>query len=151
MTDFKVIDGAMGSELIKRGLTLPRHIWSAEANLTNPEMVQQIHREYIDAGADYITTNTFRTTPRAYKKICTRISTLEHSLQQAQTSLSNAVDLAKKSTSNSVGVIGSIAPLEDCYSPKLFPGKNIAISEFSQLGGWLIEAGVDILLLETMN
>ena len=151
MTDFKIIDGAMGSELIKRGLTLPKHIWSAEANLTNPAMVKQIHKEYIEAGADYITTNTFRTTPRAYNNMCKRISALEHSIQQARTSLYNAVDLAKKTISNSVEVIGSIAPLEDCYSPELFPGKNIAISEFSQLGGWLIEAGVDILLLETMN
>ena len=47
--------------------------------------------------------------------------------------------------------MGSIASLEDCYSPELFPGKNTAITEFRQLGGWLSDAGVDILLLETMN
>ena len=68
MTPFTILDGAMGTELIKRGLTLPKHIWSADANIHHPKLVQLIHKEYIDAGADYITTNTFRTTPRAYAK-----------------------------------------------------------------------------------
>ena len=58
MATFKILDGAMGSELIRRGMELPEHIWSAAANLTNPELVLEIHREYVDAGADYITANT---------------------------------------------------------------------------------------------
>ena len=69
----------------------------------------------------------------------------------SRNSLFTAVELAKEATSNSVKVLGSIASLEDCYSPELFPGKNTAITEFRQLGGWLSDAGVDILLLETMN
>ena len=68
MISFNILDGAMGSELIKRGFRLPDHIWSAEINRTNPDIVRQIHKEYIIAGADFITTNTFRTTPRAYRK-----------------------------------------------------------------------------------
>ena len=70
---------------------------------------------------------------------------------KSRNSLFTAVELAKEATSNSVKVLGSIASLEDCYSPELFPGKNTAITEFRQLGGWLSDAGVDILLLETMN
>ena len=58
MSAFKILDGAMGSELIRRGMELPEHIWSAAANLINPELVLEIHREYVDAGADYITANT---------------------------------------------------------------------------------------------
>ena len=65
----------MGSELIKRGEDLPPHLWSADSNLKNPELVYQIHKDYIDAGSSYITTNTFRTTPRAYGK--TKLSELE--------------------------------------------------------------------------
>ena len=69
----------------------------------------------------------------------------------SRNSLFTAVELAKEAARNSVKVLGSIASLEDCYSPELFPGKNTAITEFRQLGGWLSDAGVDILLLETMN
>ena len=148
MASFKILDGAIGSELIRRGLTLPEYIWSADANMNYPELVLQIHGEYVDAGADYITTNTFRTTPRAYLK--TGINSKKAS-QMAKYSLVRAVELAQKTALKRTKIIGSIAPLEDCYRPDLFPGRDVAISEFSQLGKWMAEAGVDILLLETMN
>ena len=138
----------MGSELIRRGLTLPNHIWSAEANINNPKIVQKIHGEYVDAGADYITANTFRTTPRSYLK--TGVGD-EKSLHMAKDSLFKAVKIAKGVAGSSVKVIGSIAPMEDCYAPKLFPNKDVAVAEFTQLGKWLSEVGIDILLLETMN
>ena len=156
MSTFKILDGAMGSELIRWGMELPEHIWSAAANLTNPELVLKIHREYVDAGADYITANTFRTTPRAFGKLDSLVAGFvevnkKDAVLNSRNSLFTAVELAKEAASNSVKVLGSIASLEDCYSPELFPGKNTAITEFRQLGGWLSEAGVDILLLETMN
>ena len=156
MSTFKILDGAMGSELIRWGMELPEHIWSAAANLTNPELVLKIHREYVDAGADYITANTFRTTPRAFGKLDSLVAGFvevnkKDAVLNSRNSLFTAVELAKEATSNSVKVLGSIASLEDCYSPELFPGKNTAITEFRQLGGWLSDAGVDILLLETMN
>ena len=156
MSTFKILDGAMGSALIRWGMELPEHIWSAAANLTNPELVLKIHREYVDAGADYITANTFRTTPRAFGKLDSLVAEFvevnkKDAVIKSRNSLFTAVELAKEATSNSVKVLGSIASLEDCYSPELFPGKNTAITEFRQLGGWLSEAGVDILLLETMN
>ncbi|SVD20034.1 uncharacterized protein METZ01_LOCUS372888, partial [marine metagenome] len=47
MASCKILDGAMGSELIRRGLELPKHVWSASANLTHPELVLDIHREYV--------------------------------------------------------------------------------------------------------
>ena len=62
-----LLDGAMGTELINRGISLPLPIWSADANLTHPEVVKGIHSDYIKAGADIITTNTFRTTPWTYR------------------------------------------------------------------------------------
>lgn len=156
MSTFKILDGAMGSELIRWGMELPEHIWSAAANLTNPELVLKIHREYVDAGADYITANTFRTTPRAFGKLDSLVAGFvevnkKDAVLNSRNSLFTAVELAKEAASNSVKVLGSIASLEDCYSPELFPGKNTAITEFRQLGGWLSDAGVDILLLETMN
>ena len=138
----------MGSELIKRGLSLPNHIWSAEANIHHPKLVQKIHRQYVDAGADYIITNTFRTTPRAYQKTGLNRN---KSCQMAKKSLIQAVEHAKNAADPSTKIIGSISPLEDCYRPELFPGRDAAISEFAQLGRWMAGTDVDILILETMN
>ena len=151
MSQFKILDGAMGTELINRGIILPEHIWSADANINQPNHVQQIHKDYIDAGADYLIANTFRTTSRAYAKANITGHGIVDSIYQAKTSLYNAVNLAKKAAGPSTKIIGSIAPLEDCYRPDLFPEKDIAKLEFLQLSKSLIESGIDIILLETMN
>ena len=92
MASYKILDGAMGSELIKGGLNLPNHIWSADANIHHPKLVQKIHRQYVDAGADYIITNTFRTTPRAYLKTGFNRN---KACQMAEESLRLAIEHAK--------------------------------------------------------
>ena len=109
----------MGSELIRRGETLPNHIWSADSNFKNPELIYQIHKDYIDAGSSFITTNTFRTTPGAYRK--TGLSKSD-SIAMAHRSLKIAVRLTNKAADDKLKILGSIAPLEDCYKPVLFPG-----------------------------
>ena len=93
MNPIKILDGAMGTELIKHGEILPKHIWSAAINLTNPNLVSEIHKNHIKAGAIYITTNTFRTTPRAFKK--TGLSMHEADLQSKK-SFDLAIHSAKK-------------------------------------------------------
>ena len=142
------MDSAMGSQLIKSGLSLPTGIWSAESNLSNPELVYKIHQENIAAGASYITANTFRTTPRAYMKM--GLAQNEATLKSKE-SMNSAIRVAKKAASNKVKVLGSIAPLEDCYRPDLFPGLEVAVKESRTLGEELANGGVDIIILETMN
>ena len=148
MNPIQLLDGAMGSELIVRGEALPRHIWSADTNLTNPELVRKIHEEYVEAGCNYITTNTFRTTKRSYLKLGL---SQDEAINKSTRSLYSAVNLAKRANSGKQQILGSIAPLEDCYTPELFPEEQIAYDEFKIIGDHLIDAGVDILLLETMN
>jgi S-methylmethionine-dependent homocysteine/selenocysteine methylase len=142
------LDGAVGSELILKGEILPPHIWSANVNLTNPNLLLEIHREYIESGADCITTNTFRTTPRAYRK--TGLSRSE-AKRMAKESMGAAISIANSAAGNSVRVLGSIAPLEDCYCPELFPGSSVAKNEFSTIARWFNESDVDGYILETMN
>ena len=148
MSEIELLDGAMGSEFIKRGIRLPEHTWSANMNIEKPETVYEIHKEYIDAGANYITTNTFRTTPRAYMKTGLDV---DAATKLARKSLLGAINAATKASNATTKVLGSVAPLEDCYKPDLFPGKVIAKKEFEQLAQWLDIKEVDIILIETMN
>ena len=148
MRNIEILDGAMGSELIRRGIHLPKHIWSAQANIEAQEVVYKIHKEYIDAGANYLTTNTFRSTPRSYLKIGLN---KEDASRTAQISLQNAVLQAKRASNHKCKILGSIAPLEDCYKPELFPGEHIAKNEFIQIGKWFKKSKINIFLLETMN
>ena len=148
MNKVKILDGGMGSELIRSGEELPEHIWSAKINLTNPNLICEIHKKYIKEGANYITTNTFRTTPRAFKKIGL---TNNEAYNHAQRSFESAINMAKKASSERNKILGSIAPLEDCYLPKLFPGEQKAKKEFKEIGIMFEASGIDCFILETMN
>lgn len=56
-----ILDGAIGTELQRRGVPMDSTAWCALASKSHPELLRQIHIDYIDAGADIITTNTFPT------------------------------------------------------------------------------------------
>ena len=143
-----VLDGAMGTELVRNGVELPLPIWSADANLDHPDIVLNIHQEYAAAGADIITTNTFRTTTYTYRKAG---YTKQRAQERAYDSLMSAVDLARKAAVDTMKVAGSITAIDDCYSPELYPGKGAAEDTFGELVEWFSEAGVDLLLFETMG
>ena len=141
-----VFAGAMGTELQRRGYATALPLWSAAANLDAPELVEEIHGDYFDAGADVAITNTFRTTPRAFRK-----SGRE---SEARDALKKSVDIAltsKKKAGRQVFVGGSFAPLEDCYRPDLVPSEIELRREHRMHADWLAEAGVDFLLPETIN
>ena len=63
-----IIDGAMGTELMNLWVDLPLPLWSSVANFDEYDKVVDIHKRYINAGSDIITSNTFRTTARTFKK-----------------------------------------------------------------------------------
>ncbi|MFQ6673576.1 MAG: homocysteine S-methyltransferase family protein [Fidelibacterota bacterium] len=142
-----LLDGAMGTELIRRGVDVSLPLWSAAVLETDPECVLGIHREYVAAGARVLTANTFRTTTRTFLNVT---GDPGKAALRARGATLKAVEVAKEAAGEAVFVAGSIAPLEDCYSPELFPGSEAAYEEFLQQGRWLVEGGVDLLLLETM-
>ena len=148
MIEIKILDGAMGTQLLDYEIELPLPIWSGDINLTHPEYIEKIHKSYLDAGADILTTNTFRTTPRAY---CNNGFSVNNAISRSHKSLDMAVKLARQAANRNTVIAGSIAPLEECYEPSLFPGQDIAIKEYRELARWLLEAGVDMILFETMG
>lgn len=143
-----LLDGAMGTELINRGVDLPLPIWSADANINNKETVHSIHMDYVQAGADILTTNTFRTTTYTYRKA--GYST-EKAKTRARDSLLAAVEVARSAAGDIGKVAGSITSVEDCYNPELFPGKGAAEDTYGEMLEWFTEGEVDLLLFETMG
>ncbi len=138
--------GGMGTELQRRGYKSALPLWSAAANLDAPGLVEQIHTDYFEAGADVAITNTFRTTPRAFAKAGREAEALDALKKSVAIALR-----AKRKAGRRVFVGGSFAPLEDCYRPDLVPNGEELRREHRQLAGWLADAGVDFLLAETIN
>src|SRR5258705_7585633 len=138
--EFVLLDGAMGTELERRGVKTPLPLWSAEALRSAPAMVQAIHEDYIRAGADVLTTATFRTTRR------TMIGAdLPETEADRLTAL--AVSLARQArdavaAGREIWIAGALAPLEDCYRPQAAPGQSEAAPEHLEQARKLVEAGV---------
>jgi S-methylmethionine-dependent homocysteine/selenocysteine methylase len=155
-----VLDGAMGTELQRRGVDTGLPLWSARALLTAPETVLRIHREYAEAGADILTANTFRTTPRTlmkegFESLRAGSPRATSPSDRAEDLTALAVALARKAAEEVAGrtvlVAGSLAPLEDCYRPDLVPSDRELEEEHRAQAVRLARAGVDFILLETMG
>ena len=144
-----ILDGAMGTALMMREIKAPLPLWSAAANYENFNEVVSIHKEYIKSGSNIITTNSFRSTPRTFRKAGYSKSDAIIKSEQSLILAIEAANIARKG--RSVLVAGSLAPLEDCYEPSDFPGKNIAKDEYSHLINIFNHQAVDLLLFETMG
>jgi len=136
-----LLDGPLGSELERRGLPLPAPAWSARAVFERPDLVSAIHADYAAAGADVHTAATFRTTPRAL-----RGTPWEGRWEEG---LQRAVALCREAAGRG-RVAGSLAPLEDCFTPGRTPDEASLRREHGQLAAALARAGCDLLLVETM-
>ncbi|WP_166829324.1 homocysteine S-methyltransferase family protein [Thalassoroseus pseudoceratinae] len=134
-----LLDGATGTELDRRGLDLSAPLWSARSLLSHPEVVKEIHRSYVDAGADVITANTFRTHNRNVRD--------EFLNGRKMTRL--AVAIGREAAGDRAYVLGSIAPLQDCYRPELTLPEDVLLDEHRQMAVNLVDAGVDGILVET--
>jgi S-methylmethionine-dependent homocysteine/selenocysteine methylase len=134
-----ILDGAMGS-LLQQKAKRDNDIWMSKVSIDNPELVLEIHQEYIDAGADIITTNTFRTNPAASR----------NSGFSSELLVKKSVELAKKAISNyPVFVAGSNAPAEDCYQKeRTLTFKELEYNHHKHID-LLLENGVDFILNET--
>ncbi|MCX6149053.1 MAG: homocysteine S-methyltransferase family protein [Ignavibacteriales bacterium] len=139
-----ILDGAMGSLLQQKGFLSNDPLWASLANVEHPEAVRRIHKEYIDSGADIITTNTFRTNPAAVSK--SKKSFTPQNLVEA------SVQIAKEVKGNlPILMAGSNAPAEDCYQIE----RTIPILELQenhqQHISLLKEFGGDFILNETQS
>lgn len=103
-----ILDGAIGSYIQQLGFMTDDILWTTKVNFENPELIIQIHREYINAGANIITTNTFRTNPASLNKSGLSFSSPDY-VKQAVSLTNQAAD------GTNVLVAGSNAPAEDCY------------------------------------
>lgn len=143
-----LLDGATGTELDRRGVSTALPLWSARALLEAPQVLQQIHADYAKAGAEILTANTFRTHRRSLARagLGDRAEALTH---QAVAVARAAAQEAR--LSHPVYVAGSMAPLEDCYSPELVPPPGECEAEHGELARHLAAAGADLIVVETMN
>src|SRR5438093_7157585 len=134
-----VFDGAMGSQLYERGYFSTRSF--DEANLARPDLVLEIHRDYVAVGAQIIESNTFG----ANRELLRR-----YGAQDRLRDINRAgVRLARQAAGSAAFVAGSVGPT-GTLAAKLTEERRAALeSVFKEQIEALLEEGVDLLVLET--
>lgn len=138
-----LLDGGMGGELMKRGWDSPT-IWSARALMEAPDVVRDLHRAFIAAGAEIITTSNYSCTPKILGRAGhgARVSEL----------IARARDVANEARQGqaSVRVAGSLPPLVGTYDPDLVEPKETMRAVYDEIAGTLA-SGVDLFICESMT
>lgn len=136
-----VFDGAIGTRLYDKGIYINRSY--DELNLTAPDLVKEVHEEYVRAGAEIIQTNSFGATFQKLQQFG-----LQGSLHEINV---KAAKLAREAAGDRVYVAGSIGTLGlriEPYGPTSF---DEAKELFKQQINGLLEGGVDLFVLETFS
>ena len=136
-----VCDGAMGTMLYVKGVFVNRCFDAV--NLTGPDRVTEVLRDYVRAGADVLETNTF-----GANRIKLRGFGLADQLRQIN---AEGARLARKAAGGQVYVAGAIGPLGVRIEPWGRTGKGEAEAYFREQAAALLEGGVDLFILETFR
>lgn len=139
-----IMDGGTGTELEKHGVPMEEKGWSASSTITQPEILRQIHEEYIRAGADIIITNTFSTS-RHVLDSCNLADKFE--LINA-TAARIAVEARDNAADRPIYIAGSISTTTFGEEQ---PTPAVALTNFNDQANILADNGVDFFVLEMMR
>jgi S-methylmethionine-dependent homocysteine/selenocysteine methylase len=140
-----LLDGGMGRELRNRGVPILDTIWSANALLVAKDTVLQVHKDYIAAGADIITTNTYGIIRSELKK-----EGIEDKFVELNRLAGKLAITASRSSEEGVAVAASLPPLRGSYRPDLV-GKFDEMVPLYREQAEILEPYCDLFICETMS
>lgn len=140
-----ILDGGMGRELRRRGVPIPGTIWSANALLVAPDTVHQVHEDYIAAGADIITTNSYGVIRSDLAK-----EGIEDRFAELNDLAGRLAVEARHRSGRPVAIAGSLPPLRGSYRPDLV-GPFAELEPLYREQAECLLPHVDLYLCETMS
>jgi S-methylmethionine-dependent homocysteine/selenocysteine methylase len=140
-----LLDGGMGRELRQRGVPILDTIWSANALLVAPEVVRDVHRDYLESGAEIITTNTYGVIRKELAK-----EGVEHRFAELNRLAGALAQEARQKSGRQAWIAGSLPPLQGSYRPDLV-GAYAEIEPRYEEQAVLLAPHCDLMLCETMS
>ena len=142
------LDGAVGTEIQRRGAPMSDVDWAATANETHPDIVRQVHEDYIRAGADIVTANTF-TTRRDLLEPAGRGDRVRETNIKAIEQVREARETV--GADRPIWVAGSISTKGSVGADdKNLPAPNAMRANYQEQADALAQGGADLILLEMM-
>ncbi len=136
-----LFDGAMGTMLYSKGVFINKCY--DELNLLSPEIVLEVHKQYVRAGAEILETNTY-----GANRVKLGAFGIENELRDINMA---AVEIARRAAGDNVYVAGAIGPLGIRIEPYGPLGLEEARDIFREQAKALVDGGVDLFILETMS
>ena len=142
-----LLDGGVSTEIRRRGVALDKNVWSGLATKTNPDEVRQVHEDYIKAGAQIITANTYSTARHVLESINLGHESKLLNLKSVQLAQQARDEVAREE----VFIAGSMSSM-----PPLTSHREVAVdgqveSSYQELADGLADAGVDLIIAEMMR
>ena len=139
-----ILDGANGTELERLGARMDQDLWCARALAESPDLVHEVHRRYIDAGADVITTNSYSATREAMQRYGLGAHFEDWNRRSVRIALE---ERDRSSRAESIVVAGSVSSYGRFGQLDL----ETMSAHFRAQGEILVGEGVDLLILETLG
>lgn len=139
-----LLDGGTGQEIYRRSKLTDAPLWSVEAMLNEPEIVTQVHQDFIAAGSEICTLNTYTATPTRLRK-----SKHEDDLRLIHDLAAQSLEAAIKGSGHPVKIAGCLPPIHGSYLHTPARTFDSLFAEYSQLVQ--LSPSVDLWQIETMT
>ena len=140
-----IIDGGIGTEISRQGVPLNPCFWSATAHITHPELVTEVHRQYILAGADVISTNTFMAGRHVLAS-----GGVENFEEVNRKAVSVARDARSQTGKASLTIAGTLSVLAGLDQASKVPRGKQVRQNYLEQARILVDSGADVLLAELL-
>jgi len=150
-----ILDGGIGSEMLRRGVT-----WEGHKVESEPDAIRSIHADYIRAGADVVSTNTFQLARRSYMNHFADLDHMRHigapdlerrAAPLIQEGVKRALEAREQQGRPDVCIAGAMTTLDWCFRPDMAPSLDDMRAEYRETVGAFKDGGVDFMLFETFN
>ena len=139
-----LLDGGVGQELHRRSRRPSAPLWSAQVMIDEPELVETVHLEFIEAGAQVITVNSYSATPHRLARAGR--SGMFGTLQDAAL---RAAQAARDRSGRDILIAGCLPPLAASYRPDLTPSEDVCLADYRRIVAAQADR-VDLFLCETL-
>ena len=146
-----ILDGGIGTELERRGVPMDTEAWCGPATLEHADVLEEIHRDYIVAGADIVTANTFASS-RLMLKPAGLADRLEEINRTAVMTAHRAREASGRPDVLVAGSLSHMCPFIGTAGKTDLGARPMAemTDAFAELAGHLRDAGCDLIILEMM-